>query len=137
MPISLAAGPRGRDDSALNGDTDLLPRHPIFRARDLELACDHLSGALAPNRLTYLTRASRLNLRHRCAKLGEVELNALQFGADVMVAARFVPDFYLLQFMLDGSCRVTQEGRSYDMPAGSVAVINSSRRARTRTTARE
>jgi AraC-like DNA-binding protein len=127
MPISLAAGPRGRDDSALNGDTDLLPRHPIFRARDLELACDHLSGALAPNRLTYLTRASRLNLRHRCAKLGEVELNALQFGADVMVAARFVPDFYLLQFMLDGSCRVTQEGRSYDMPAGSVAVINSSR----------
>jgi AraC-like DNA-binding protein len=127
MPISLAAGPLGQHNAALNGDADLLPRHPIFRARDLELACDHLSGALAPNRLTYLTRAHRLNLRHRCAKLGEVELNALQFGADVMVAARFVPDFYLLQFMLDGSCTLTQGGRTYDMPAGSVAIINSRR----------
>ena len=116
-----------QDNSALGGGADLLPRHPIFRARDLELACDHLSGALAPNRLTYLTREHRLTLRHRCAKLGAIDLNALQFGADVMVAARFVPDFYLLQFMLDGSCRVTQEGRSYEMPAGSVGVINSSR----------
>ena len=61
-----------QNHSALLGGVDLLPRHPVFRARDLELARVHLSGALAPNRLTYLTGQHRLNLRHRCAKLGAV-----------------------------------------------------------------
>ena len=79
---------------------------------------------LAPHRLTYLTREHRLDFRHRLARLGAVELNALQFGGDVMVTAPHLPDFYLLQFMLAGSCTLTQGGRSYDMPAGSVAVIN-------------
>ena len=69
----------------------------------------------------------RLDFRYRRARLGAVELNALQFGGEVMVVAPDVPDFYLLQFMLAGSCTLTQGGRSYDMPAGSVAVINSSR----------
>ena len=33
-------------------------------------------------------------------------------------------NYYLVQFMLEGGCRVTQAGRSYDMTAGSIAVIN-------------
>jgi AraC-like DNA-binding protein len=41
-----------------------------------------------------------------------------------MVTASHFPDYYLLQFMLAGSCTVTQGGRAYDMRAGSVAVIN-------------
>ncbi len=99
-------------------------RHPIFRARDLEPAREYLSGVLAPHRLAYLTRDHRLNFRHRRAKLGAVELNALQFGGDVMVTAPHLPDHFLLQFMLAGSCTLTQGGRTYDMRAGSVAVIN-------------
>jgi AraC-like DNA-binding protein len=111
----------------LLGGPDLLPRHPIFRASDLEFASEYLCGAIAPHRLTYLTRERRLDFRHRLAKVGAVELNAIRFGGDVMVAAPYVPDFYLLQLMLDGDCTLTQGGRSYDMAAGSVAVINSSR----------
>ena len=106
------------------GEADLLPRHPIFRARDLEPAREYLSGVLAPHRLAYLTREHRLNFRHRRAKLGAVELNALQFGGDVMVTAPHIPDYFLLQFTLAGSCTLAQGGRTYDMRAGSVAVIN-------------
>ena len=122
--MSPAASRWEPDHSALLDGADLLPRHPIFRARDLELACEYLCGVLSPHRLTYLTREHRLNFRHRRASLGLVELNALQFGGDVMVDAPHLPDYYLLQFMLDGDCRVTQAGRSYDLPADSVAVIN-------------
>ena len=104
MPISLAAGASDRDNAALNSDADLLPRHPVFRARDLEPAREYLSGVLAPHRLAYLTREHRLNFRHRRAKLGAVELNALQFGGDVMVTAPHIPDYFLLQFTLAGSC---------------------------------
>jgi AraC-like DNA-binding protein len=124
MPMWPAAARSGENNSALAGDADLLPRHPIFRARDLEPAREYLSGVLAPHRLTYLTREHRLNFRHRCARLGAVDLNALEFGGDVMVIAPHIPDYYLVQFTLAGSCTLAQGGRTYDMRAGSVAVIN-------------
>ena len=41
-----------------------------------------------------------------------------------MVAAPHIPDYFLLQFTLAGSCPLAQGGRTYDMRAGSVAVIN-------------
>jgi AraC-binding-like domain len=110
MPIWPAAARSGEDSTVLAGDADLLPRHPIFRAGDLDLAREYLSGVLAPHRLTYLTPERRLNFRHRRARLGLVELNALEFGGDVMVTASHFPDYFLLQFTLAGSCTLTQGG---------------------------
>jgi AraC-like DNA-binding protein len=127
MPVSSTAARSDRDNLSWLGGADLLPRYPIFRARDLECVCHYLSGVLAPHRLTYWTRERRLDFRHRVAKLGAIELNALQFGGDVMVAAPHLPDFYLLHFMLAGNCTLTQGGRWFDEPSGSVAVINPNR----------
>jgi AraC-like DNA-binding protein len=114
----------GQNRAALIDDPDLLPGHPAFCSHDLEIVREYLSGVLAPHRLTYERRERRLEFRHRVARLGAVELNSIRFGGEIMVNAPHFPDYYLLQFMLAGSCRVTQEGCSYDMPAGSVAVIN-------------
>ena len=58
-----------------------------------ECVCDYLSGVLAPHRLTYWTRERRLDFRHRAAKLGAVDVNAIWFGGDVMVAAPDLPTF--------------------------------------------
>lgn len=113
-----------QDTSTVIGDTDLLPRHPVFRAQDLELAREYLVGVLAPHRATYRTRERRLVFRHQGVKLGAVELNAMQFGGDIMIDAPHFPDYYLLQFMLAGSCRVEQGGHVYEMQPTSVAVIN-------------
>jgi AraC-like DNA-binding protein len=126
MPMSLATARSGQANCALLG-ADPLPRHPIFRARDLELAREYLSGVLGPHRVAYLTRDRRLDFRHRLAKLGAVELNVLQYGGHVMVAAPYLPDYYLLEIMLAGTCTLAQGGRSFDIPAGSVAVINPNR----------
>jgi AraC-like DNA-binding protein len=123
MSAFLAAA-RTEEESASLGRGDLLPRHPIFRASDLESACEYLSGVFVPHRQTYVTREHRLNFRHRRARLGAVELNALTFGGDVRVDASDWPNYYLVQFMLEGDCRVTQAGHSYDMTMGSIAVIN-------------
>jgi AraC-like DNA-binding protein len=125
MPSTLSR--REQDHYGLLTDSDLLPRHRVFCARDLEAASEYLCSAIAPNRLTYSTRRHGLDFRHRLARLGAVELNAMQFGGEVTVVAPHVPDFSLLQIMLAGSCALTQGGRSYDMPASSVAVINSGR----------
>lgn len=112
-------------NSAMLGvGADLLSGQSTFRARDLELARERLSGVFPPHQLTYLTSDRQLDFRHRLAKLGAVEINALQFGGDVVVAAPHLPDCYILELMLAGDCRLTQGGRSFDIPAGSVAVIN-------------
>jgi hypothetical protein len=37
----------------------------------------------------------------------EAVLNAIQFGADIVVTAPQLHDHYLLQFMLAGRCRIT------------------------------
>jgi AraC-like DNA-binding protein len=126
MPVPHEAPPSGQDDAVLTGDADLLAHRPLFRAGDLALVNAYLVGALAPHQLTYATRDRRLDFRHRGASLGAITLNALQYGGDVVVDAPNFPD-YLLQFMLGGSCRVQQEGRSYDMQPDSVAVINACR----------
>ncbi|HLH47846.1 MAG TPA: AraC family transcriptional regulator [Roseiarcus sp.] len=114
-------------DFSLLGSGDFLARHPIFQARDLESVRHYLSGVLAPHRLTYWTRERGIDFRHQIAKIGAVDLNTIRFGGDVMVAAPDVPDFYLLHFMLAGNGTLTQGGRSFDQPAGSVTVINSNR----------
>jgi hypothetical protein len=102
----------------------LLPRRPIFRADNLESVCNYLTSVLAPHSLDFRTRARRLDFRHRGAKLGEAELNVMSYGGEIMVAAPHFPDYYLLQFMLEGGCQVTQEGRTYEMAPGTVAVVN-------------
>jgi AraC-like DNA-binding protein len=124
MPAFLAAARTGEEESASFGRGDLLTRRPMFRADDLDRACEYLSDAVARHRLSYLGRDRRLDLRHRGAELGCVVFNALQYGGDVRVEAPDFPDYYLVQFMLEGGCRVTQAGRSYDMAMGSIAVIN-------------
>jgi len=122
--MSHATSQSGRNPSPLLGAADLLSRYPVFRARDLELAREYLSGVLAPHGLTYLARERRLDFRHRAANLSAIELNALQYGANVRISAPPLPEHYLLEFQLAGSNMLTQGGRTLDMPTGSVAIIN-------------
>ena len=124
MPAFLAAARRKEEGSANLGRADLLPRHPTFRADDLDRACEYLSDVVAPASPDLSGARSSLDLRHRRAELGQVVFNALQFGGNVRVDAPDFPDYYLLQFMLEGGCRVRQAGRCYDMTAGSIAVVN-------------
>ena len=127
MPTSFATARSDDEGLAGLGRRELLPRHPVFSVDNLDRVCEHLTKALAPNRLTYSGRDHRLDFRHRRALIGAVEFDALQMGGHVTVDAPDVPDFYLVQFMLEGGCRLTQAGRSYEMTAGSIAVVNACR----------
>jgi AraC-binding-like domain len=84
------------------GDTDLLPRQPIFRTRDLEHVREYLCGVFVEARFSYLSQERRLDFRHRQAKLGPIAVNSMQYGPGIMVTAPPFGDFYLLQFTLAG-----------------------------------
>jgi AraC-binding-like domain len=107
-------------------------RRPIAALSDLPCSRSGVRLPLSQRRagapsIDILDTRTAVDFRHRVAKLGAIELNALQFGGDVMVAAPHLPDFYLLHFMLAGACTLTQGGRWFDEPSGSVAVINPNR----------
>jgi AraC-like DNA-binding protein len=77
--------------------------------------------------VSYLSRERRLDFRHRQAKIGDIAVHSLQYGAGVMISAPQLPDFYLLQFTLVGECQLWQGTHHNLLPAGSVAVINPGR----------
>jgi hypothetical protein len=85
--------------TAIGGADELLPRHPIFRTRDLDCAREHIAGVFGEHRVTYLPRERRLDFRHREARLGPIAVNSMQYGAGVMVNAA-LGDLYLVQFTL-------------------------------------
>jgi AraC-like DNA-binding protein len=110
--------------SVVIGDSDLLPRHAVFRTRDLDAARGHLCGVFAEHRVDFLPRERRLEFRHRQAKLGSIALNSLEWGAGVVVTAPLLPDFYLLQFTLTGACELWQEAHHSILSARSVTIVN-------------
>jgi AraC-like DNA-binding protein len=77
--------------------------------------------------VSYLSRERRLDFRHRQAKIGDIAVHSLQYGAGVMISAPQLPDFYLLQFTLVGECQLWQGTHHSLLPAGSVAVVNPGR----------
>ena len=70
MNTTPAALQAHSDNTRTIGESDLLPRHPIFYTRDLEHARKHLGGVFVENSLAYLPRERGLDFRHRQAKLG-------------------------------------------------------------------
>ena len=124
MNTTPAALQAHSDNTRTIGESDLLPRHPIFYTRDLEHARKHLGGVFVENSLAYLPRERGLDFRHRQAKLGSITVNSMQYGAGIMVTAPEFGDFYLLQFTLIGRCEFRQGRTCLAIPAGSVAVIN-------------
>ena len=123
MNTTPAALQAHSDNTRTIGESDLLPRHPIFYTRDLEHARKHLGGVFVENSLAYLPRERGLDFRHRQAKLGSITVNSMQYGAGIMVTAPEFGDFYLLQFTLIGRCEFRQGRTCLAIPAGSVAVI--------------
>jgi hypothetical protein len=69
MSVSPAAVQRMTGSGVVIGDSDLLPRHAVFRTRDLDEARGHLCGVFAEHGVNYLPRERHLEFRHRQAKL--------------------------------------------------------------------
>ena len=127
MSVSPAAVQRMTGSGVVIGDSDLLPRHAVFRTRDLDEARGHLCGVFAEHGVNYLPHERHLEFRHRQAKLGSIALNSLEWGAGVMVSAPLLPDFYLLQFTLTGECELWQQAHHSVLPARSVTIVNPGR----------
>jgi hypothetical protein len=72
--MSMPANKAAPDGNIMIGGSDLLPRHRVFRTRDLEHARRHNHNVFVEHVLDYLPRERHLDFRHRQAKLGSITM---------------------------------------------------------------
>jgi AraC-like DNA-binding protein len=111
----------------MNLANPLHPGHVALATRDLDHARAHLSGIFADHRLVPEGRTRSIDFRHSLARLGEVTLNGLQYGAAVTVDAPALNDFYLMQFTLRGHCAIECGADRVTLKPRSILVMNPTR----------
>jgi AraC-like DNA-binding protein len=106
--------------------SEILLRQPAFRTRDLDRCRAYNDVAFREHDMAYLPGERDLDFCHRQARLGSLGVNLMmmEYGAGVMIDAPPFGDFYLLQFMLRGSCEIWQKKAHAVLPTGSVAIVN-------------
>lgn len=89
-----------------------LVRHERLRTGDVDEACAEVGRAFCPHRLEPVDPAGRLNAHFRSARVGNVGLNYLDYGAAVRIVPGELERFFLVQIPLAGHARIacgTQE----------------------------
>ena len=76
MPAAFQ--PCQSNTSALVDADELLPRHPIFRTRDLEHAKEHIEGVFGEHRVAYMPKERQLDFDMQRAL--EEEMNRCRVG---------------------------------------------------------
>lgn len=120
--INLGAFDEGAShySGALGGYPDQVFRShdgDAVRARVGQMFCDH-TMALVNARAELDTRIAHL----RCGR--GVSITEMQYGADVLIDAGRLENFYLVQIPLEGRARVTLGGREEVFLPGSASVEN-------------
>jgi AraC-like DNA-binding protein len=89
-----------------------------------------MSGIFAHHRLE--CRGDQVAFAHSGLPGPGLSLHRLGYGAEVVVSAPALADFYLLQLTLEGACDITQGAESVCLRAGELLVINPTRPYRKR-----
>jgi AraC-like DNA-binding protein len=103
-----------------------LVRRERLASRDLAEVHSHMQSTICSHDLG-LEVPSSIDFTHRQASIGELALNAIYYGQHsgrVWVKAAPVQSRYLVQFSLSGSSRISQCGKTTEVAAGSVFILN-------------
>jgi AraC-like DNA-binding protein len=99
-------------------------QHLLVETRSRMLAEEHLGRVFTRHSLQVRRPANRLNFAHYHAQLGDLAINHIAYGAEVMIDAPGLPDFYLLQITLKGHCWISNGSEDITLAPGSVFIMN-------------
>ncbi len=101
----------------------LLDTFPLVRSHSVDEASERIGRVFSPHRLALRSRGERLDVSHNQVRLGEVSLNVLHYGAEVVIDPGERGDFYLLQLPLRGSARLSCGREVVHADAGVLSVL--------------
>lgn len=97
---------------------------PTLRTKDADVARAHLQSALTAHDMILQRSRKGLEFIHSQISPGSVTFGILGYGADVEINNPQIPDFYLLQLTLAGSCHIRSRGWEAELSPGSLFVMN-------------
>ena len=89
------------------GQPQLLQQHQLFHSADLDEAREQVARIFCPHRLEITAPAhKRLDACHNHARLHNISLNYVQYGADVLIDPGELGSFFLIQIPLAGTAHI-------------------------------
>ena len=95
-----------------NEQTGQLPLRSrfVFESDDLLSSRDHLSKFLGQHTINSLEKNHQVSFRHCALDIGQLSINALQYGAAIRIGVRPEENIFLLLILLGGTGTVKQNG---------------------------
>lgn len=101
----------------------LLNAFPLSRARTVQEACEQVGRTFSPHTLELRHEADALDVRHNQVRFRDVGLNALSYGADVLIDPGQRGDFYMVQLPLAGSGTLLSRHSEIRMDPATLTVL--------------
>jgi len=110
----------------LKEQTSLLPLKSrfIFESDDLLAARDHLAKFLGRHTINPLEKNHQVRFCHCAIEIGQVSVNALQYGAAIRIGVRPQENTFLLLMLLQGTGTVKQGDRITELNERSAYIFN-------------
>jgi AraC-like DNA-binding protein len=83
-----------------------LERHLAFETRDLEEARDRVARVFCPHRLDFVRPRRRLNARQHVARIGNLALSYVAYGAEVSIDPGKLGSFFLIHLVHSGRSEI-------------------------------
>lgn len=108
----------------------LLDAFPVVRSRSVDDASERVGRLFSQHRLELCGRGRELDVQHNQVALGEVSINVLRYGADVLIDPGERGDFYLVQLPLSGSAELDSGGQCVHVDPAVLSVLQPHTRSR-------
>lgn len=89
-----------------------LARHVAFETGDLDEARERVGRIFRPHRLDYVRRGERLSARQHVARLGNLVMSYIGYGAEVEIDPGRTESFFLIHLVQGGACEMHNGSRT-------------------------
>ncbi|MGH6626198.1 MAG: AraC family transcriptional regulator [Burkholderiaceae bacterium] len=103
-----------------------LSEFAVISTPDLDQARDEVARIFCPHRLQLGHGSAPFDTRHHVARLGDIFLNYVQYGAEVVIDPGCLGDFYLLQIPMAGSADIHWGRQSFTASPECASLISPS-----------
>ena len=96
---------------------------PFLRSSDPEEVSLRMGAVFSPHRLAVNPGRQPLRVRHNQLALGEITVNALAYGAEVLIDPGARGDFYMVQLPLSGRAELDCDGQRVGVDHQTLSVL--------------
>lgn len=104
--------------------TSFLDHHELFHSDDLDYVRDSVARIFCPHRLDVIGSHTRLDARMRSRRLGNIAVNYVDYGGDVLIDPGELGSFFVVQIPLRGKSRIRSGSTQIESVPGFASVAN-------------